>query len=531
VLLAIVGALLLLACANIGSMLLARGAARQHEMAVRIALGADRFQLARQVSSESVVLAGMGSLLGLVTAYVGTPLLVRIVMSGRRVLGAPSAFDVPVDANVLGFAIGVTILAALFFGMAPALGALRLAPAAMLQHRGVAGQTASRRLFGNGLVVTQVALSLILLSVSLLYLGHLSSLRNRSLGFDRQSVLLVSVDQARARQNVAQLASHYPDLLEQLNRLTGVRAATVSAMIPLSGAAGSRFVSVEGFQEDPQARRRLLLNGVAPNYFAAFGTPLLAGRDFGAGDARPARVAIVNAAMARHYFAGASPLGKRVWFDEDPQPYEIVGVVGNAKYADVRAAAPPTIYLHYSALPQIPTEFTLRTNIAPLALADQVRRILEAPPTNLPVTRITTLADHVDATLVPERLITALSGSFGVVGVLLTATGLYGLLAFAVAQRTREIGVRMAVGATTRSVMALVLRQALGLVSVGLIVGLPIAFWTKQIAGAMVENLAADSLVPIVAAIIGTIAVSLLAAWIPARRATRIDPLAALRAE
>jgi putative ABC transport system permease protein len=186
------------------------------------------------------------------------------------VLGAPSAFDVPVDANVLGFAIGVTILAALFFGMAPALGALRLAPAAMLQHRGVAGQTASRRLFGNGLVVTQVALSLILLSVSLLYLGHLSSLRNRSLGFDRQSVLLVSVDQARARQN---LAAHYPDLLEQLNRLTGVRAATVSAMIPLSGAAGSRFVSVEGFQEDPQARRRLLLNGVAPNYFAAFAAP------------------------------------------------------------------------------------------------------------------------------------------------------------------------------------------------------------------------------------------------------------------
>ncbi|MGE5833391.1 MAG: ABC transporter permease [Acidobacteriota bacterium] len=531
VLLAIVGVLLLLACANIGSMLLARGAARQHEMAVRISLGADRFQLARQVSSESVVLAGAGSLLGLATAYVGTPLLVRSVMSGRLPLGTPSTLDVPVDPNVLGFAAGVTILAVMFFGIAPAWAAFRLAPAPMLQRRGVAGQTASRRLFGNGLVIAQVALSLILLSVSQLYLGHLSSLRNQSLGFDRHSVLLVSVDKARARQNLDRLTVLYPDVLEQFGRLPGVRTATVSAMIPLSGAAGSRFVTVEGFREDPQARRRLLLNGVAPNFFATFGTPLIAGRDFRAADAEPARVAIVNEAMARYYFAGASPLGKFVWFDQDPQPYAIIGLVGNAKYADVRAAAPPTIYLHYSTLRQIPTEFSLRTSTAPLALADDVRRILEAPPTNLPVTRITTLAEHVDATLVPERLITALSGLFGVVGILLTATGLYGLLAYAVARRTREIGVRMAVGATARSVMALVLTQALGLVSVGLVIGLPIAFWTKQIAGAMVENLSGDSLFPIVTAVIGTIAVSLLAAWVPARRATRVDPLAALRSE
>lgn len=531
VLLAIVGVLLLLGCANLGSMLLVRGAARQHEMAVRISLGADRVQLVRQVLSESVILAGVGSLLGVATAYVGTPLLVRIVMSGRRVLGGPSTFDAPVDPNVLGFAAGVAILAALFFGIAPAWAAFRLAPAAMLQQRGLAGQTASRRLFGNGLVITQVTLSLILLSVSLLYVGHLSSLRNRSLGFDRHSVLLVSVDKARTRQSPDQLAVLYPDVLEQLSRLTGVRAATVSAMIPLSGAAGSRFVTVEGFHEDPQARRRLLLNGVAPNYFATFGTPLIAGRDFGAADARPARVAIVNEAMARYYFAATSPLGKFVWFEQDALPYEIVGLVGNAKYADVRAAAPPTIYLHYSTLQQIPTEFSLRTSRAPQALADDVRRILEAPPTNLPITRITTLAEHVDATLVPERLITALSGLFGVVGILLTATGLYGLLAYAVARRTREIGVRMAVGATPRSVMALVLRQALGLVGVGLIIGLPIAFWTKQIAGAMVENLSADSLFPIVTAIIGTIAVSLLAAWVPARRATRVDPLTALRSE
>ena len=220
-----------------------------------------------------------------------------------------------------------------------------------------------------------------------------------------------------------------------------------------------------------------------------------------------------------------------MWFEQDPQPYEIVGLVGNAKYADVRAAAPPSIYLHYSTLQQLPTEFSLRTTTAPLTLAAEVRRILEAPPRSLPVTRITTLAEHVDATLVPERLITALSGLFGVVGSLLTATGLFGLLAYTLARRTREIGVRMAVGATARSVMALVLKQALGLVGVGLIIGLPIAFWTKQIAGAMVENVSGGSLFPIVTAIIGTVVVSLIAAWVPARRATRVDPLTTLRSE
>lgn len=239
----------------------------------------------------------------------------------------------------------------------------------------------------------------------------------------------------------------------------------------------------------------------------------------------------MNQAMARYYFAGGSPLGKFVRFDGDPQPCQIVGLVGDAKYADIRAAAPPTIYLHYSTIEQSPAEFSLRTSVSPLTVAGDVRRILEAPPRNLPVTRITTLAEHVDATIVPERLITTLSGFFGIVGILLTATGLYGLLAYTVAQRTNEIGVRMAVGATARTVTLMVLKRALGLVALGLLVGVPIAFWTTRIAAAMVDNLPADSLFPIVAAIVGTIGVSLLAAWVPARRATRVGPLAALRSD
>jgi hypothetical protein len=273
------------------------------------------------------------------------------------------------------------------------------------------------------------------------------------------------------------------------------------------------------------------LNGVAPNYFATLGTPLIAGRDFQTADASPARMAIVNEAMARHFFAAASPLGRFVWFDRETQPYEIIGLVGDAKYSDVRAAPPPTMYLHYSAIQQPPVEFSLRTNVSPLTVADEMRRILEHPSNNLPVTRVTTLVEHVNAAIVPERLLATLSGFFGLVGMLLTATGLYGLLAYTVAQRTNEIGVRMAVGASAGTVASLVLNRCLRLVATGLLIGVPVAFWTTRIAASTVDNLPADSLVPIVAAIVGTIGVSLLAAWVPTRRATRVDPLVALRAE
>ena len=530
-LLAIVGMLLLLACSNIGSMLLARGANRQREIAVRMSLGAGRFRIVRQMLAESLVLAATGGLIGIVAASLSGGLLARILTAGTRMIGPPPRLDVTVDANVLMFTTGVTMLAGILFTVAPTLAAMRSSPMSVLHERGGTGQTTSRRLFSNGLVVAQVALSLVLVSVSQLYLGHLANLRNRSLGFNRNSVLLISVDTARGSRSHDQVISLYPEVLDQLGGIAGVRSVTVSGMIPLSGAAGSRFVTVEGFQEEPQARRRLLLNGVAPNYFATFGTPLIAGRDFTSADVRPARVAIVNQAMARYYFHGGSPLGKHVWFDNETEPYEIVGLVGDAKYADIRSAAPPTIYLHYSTLSRPPSQFSLRTSVPPLTVSSEVRQVLEDPARSLPVTSVTTLAEHVDAVIVPERLIAGLSAFFGAVGISLAAMGLYGLLAFMVAQRTREIGVRMALGATVGHVTSLVLKRALGLVCAGLIIGLPIAFWSERMAAAMVENLAADSLFPIAVAGVGAIAVSLLAAWMPARRASRVDPVVALRAE
>jgi len=531
VLMAIVGALLLLACANVGSMLLARAAARQREMAVRVSLGASRFRIVRQMLTESLLLSVAGSLCGIVGAHFGSRVLVRIMTSGTRLIGSPPRLDMALDAPVLMFTTGVAVLAAVLFGLAPAWAAFVPAPASALRESGGAGQPKSRRLFGSGLVVAQVALSLVLLSVSGLYVGHLSHLRNRSLGFDRTSVLLVTLDTARSGHGRDRLAGLYKELLGRFEAIPGVRSATVSGMTPISGAAGSRFATVEGFQEAPQARRRLLMNGVAPKYFETFGTALVAGRDFQFADEGRPRVAIVNQAMGRHYFGDRNPLGRHVLFDGDSQPYEIVGVVADAKYQDVRSAAPQTIYLHYFQQNRMPSEFALRTTVAPAAVAGDVRRIVDAVLRNVSVTKVTTLADQVDAAIVPERLIATLSGFFGGLGVLLAAIGLYGLLAYTVARRTNEIGIRMALGATGGDVTRMVLKSALWLVCAGLVIGAPIAVWSKRVAASMVENLPADSLFPIVVGAVATIGVALVAAYVPARRATHVDPLVALRSE
>lgn len=526
VLMAIAGSLLLLACANIGSLLLARGAIRQREMAVRVSLGAGRFRIVRQMLTESLLLATAGGLLGVLGAYVGADLLVRMMISGTWMMGPPPRLDVTIDAPVLIFTTGVTVLAALLFGLAPAWSAFASAPASALRETGAAGQTRSRRLFGNGLVVAQVAMSLVLLTMSL-YIGHLASLRGRSLGFDRTSVLLVNLEKAPVDDQPESRTHLYKELLARFEAIPGVRSAAISALTPISGAAGSEFVQVEGFDEPPQARRRLLYNAVAPGYFQTFGTPLVAGRDFQPADEGRPRVAIVNQAMARYYFADRNPLGRRVLFEGDAEPYEIIGVVADAKYADVRSPAPPAIYLHYFQQTGMAPHFAIRTHVPPTAIAGDVRRLVTDVLRTTPISNITTLAEQVDASIGPERLVAMLSGYFGALGTLLAAIGLYGLLAYSVARRTSEIGIRMALGATRADVTRMVMRNAAWLVCAGLVIGAPLAFWSKRAAASMLENLPADSLSPVLVAIAATLVVASAAAYVP----TRIDPLSALRSE
>jgi predicted permease len=527
----LLGVMLLLACANLGSLLLARAAAREREMAVRVSLGAGRLRLVRQMLTESLLLAIVGGLAGLMAARVAGGPLVRLMSAGARSLGTRPPPEVPLDISVLGFTTAITIVAAIGFGLAPAIIAFVAAPAASLRGSGATTTSRTQRLAGRALVVTQVALSLVLLTVSWLYAAHLAGLRDRSLGFDRNSVLLLSIDTSHVGLSREQGRGAVKALLARFETLPGVRAATVSGMTPMSGAGGSRFLTVPGFTERLSARHRVSLNSIAPKYFNTYRTPMVAGRDFEPADESGRRVVIVNEALARHYFPSVDPLDRQIFLEGDPQPFDIIGVAADAKYQDVRVPAPETVYFDCFRQGTMPSEFTLRTSVPPESLADDARRLVELAMNGARVRGTRTLAEQIDAAIGPERLIATLSGFFGGVGALLAAIGLYGLIAYTVARRTREIGLRMALGATRGTVMRAVLVDALRLVAIGVAVGAPLALWGKRVAAAMLENLPAGGFQPILIAAAGLVAVALVAAGIPARRATRVEPVIALRSE
>jgi len=526
-LMATVGLLLLIACTNVASMLLARGAAREREMALRVSLGASRWSLVRQVLTESVLLSVAGGLLGVILAYFGADALVGIIASGRERI----ELSTQVDGVVLLLTAGVALLTGVLFGLVPAVRAFATSPASSMRETGKGGETRFRRLFGKSMVVTQVALSVVLLSAAVLFVGHLSNLKRLDLGFKRDRVLLATLDLTGSGYDAERLLAAYPELLARLAAVPGVRSGTVSAVTPIQGPGAARAATMEGYQAKPGDPQFIAENFVAPKYFETFSTPLLAGRDFTLNDRGGPHVAIVNRTLARYYFGEASPLGKHFTFKDDDKPYEIIGVVGDAKYQEMREATEATIYLNAAQENFAPTQLAIATSVTPSAVASEVRRAVREILKTVAVTRVTTLSDQVDASIVSERLVAQLSGWFGALGAVLAAIGLYGLLAFTVARRTNEIGVRMAFGATPGNVTRMVLGDALGMVCAGLILGSPIAYWAKTYAASVILDLPVDNLFPIVFGAVAMIAVALFAAYVPARRASRVDPMEALRYE
>jgi len=536
VLMSIVAVLLLLACVNVAGLLLARGAARTREMALRLGLGASRGRLLRQTLTESLALSLLGTLAGTVVAYLGTAVLLRIMDSGRE--HDQLHLQVRPDGTLLLFGAAVAICTGLVCGLAPAIAMLRSTPASPLRQSGHATEARWQRWFGHGLVSTQVALSMLLLSAGGLFLGHVWNLKTTYLGFRRDHVLLAVLDTSRSGLSGERLASFYRDLLERMQATPGVRSVSLSGPTPLQGAGASGFAVVEGFTERAQDRRWTQIAYVSPKHFATLEIPLLSGRDFEFHDvSMDPQPMIISHAFARHYFAGRNPVGQRVTLENvtltrAPSTYEVIGVVGNANYYEIREPQSRIVYLPaFRATRVIAGSLIVRTAVPPERMMADVRRLVRETGNTIEVRRMITLSDQIDASIVLERMMGTLAGFFAGLGALLAGIGVFGLLAYAVARRTGEIGIRLALGATPGRIVRMVVRESLGVVVVGIALGVPLALWGRKVAASLLEDLTVhpgQSLAWGVAAIIG---VGLAASFAPARRAAAVDPMESLRHE
>jgi predicted permease len=525
ILMAVAGFVLLIACANVASLLLTRATGRQREIAIRLALGASRGRLLSQLLVESMILALSGTVFGLLLSRWVRELILRFL---------PQAADVSIglDRQVLGFCLLLGVATGLLFGLVPALQATKpsLAPALKGGHP---GSGPGRFHLRQGLVVVQVALSLLLLAGAGLFVRSLGNLESLDPGFARQNVLLVSVDASLKNYPTAQARAFYQQLLEHARTLPGVVRAAMADTSPL-GNHTNNTVYVEGYQPRPdEPTLDPNVAGITPGYFETIGVPLLLGRGFDARDTATAPpVAVINETFARHYFAGENPIGRRFGFARDQFDVEIVGVVKDARYSDLREEP---VRMFYGPLAQRRLwghmVLHLRTagDLAPLAAA--IRSYVRELDKDLPVFDVHTVQQEVDRSLNQDKLIATLSAMFSVLALVLSAVGLYGVMSYVVSRRVREIGIRMALGAERGPIVGLVLKEAVLLVAAGVVVGLPAAWAVAKLVSSLLYGVnPADPASALAATAVLALA-ALAAAWIPARRASRVDPTVALRYE
>ena len=531
-LMAMVGLVLLIACANVAGLLLAKATSRKQEIAVRISLGAPRFRLVRQLLTESVVLALLGGAAGLLVAYFARQALVALIQSGRGAIEVPQHSD----ARVLIFSAAVSIVSGILFGMMPALRATRSDVNATLQS--ASGRTtASRSAFRSGklLVSAQVALCLLLLISAGLLLSTLRRLQTVNLGFDRENVVVFRVFPGLNGYKDDRLAGYYDELQRRVAAIPGVQSVALTQLGPVGqGSSSTRGVVVGyGNQEKPVTMYR---HQVSPGYFNTLCIPLLLGRDFSDADVEGAeKVAIVNQAFVREYLHGDNPVGHT--FDtgskKQPRAYTIVGVAGDVKYARIRDEVPPTFYLPYKqSLKNMPfNTFLVRTAGDPRSVMNSIQQEALRLDKDVPVVGMKTENQVISEALFVERIFAVLSIAFGGLALLLACVGLYGTIGYTVTQRTNEIGVRMALGATRERILAMVLSETLIVVVAGIVVGLPLAWYATQVLKAQLFGLSPHDTQTILWSLAAILAVTILAGLVPARRASKVDPMVALRYE
>ncbi len=532
VLMTLVGLILALACANVANLLLARAAARRREMALRLSLGAGRLRIVRQLLTESVLLACMGGALGVLIAIWGIRFVTMLLANGR----ANFTLHAELNWHMMGATAGLSLLTGLLFGLAPAIEATRVDVMAALKATR-AGQPAARHAFPrvslrHVLMAAQIAISLVMLVAAGLFVRTLSNLESIGLGFNRENVLLFQLDARKAGHKDPEIEAFYSDLRKRFSAIPGVRNASLSEDALIDAGTGLP-ISVAGTVPGPG---QLLLN-VGPEFFRTMQIPILAGRDFEERDQPGSQaVAVINEVFAKANFGNRNPLGQRLtlWKDDRPaRDMEIVGISGNARYGGLTRAFRPVVYMPFNQGYPRPDQmvYALRTAGNPLRYVNSVREIVRQADARVPVSEIRTQVGDIDQQINQEITFAELCSGFAILALLIACVGLYGTISYNGARRTGEIGIRMALGAQRGVVVRMVLREVLVLAAVGLAIGMAAALGMSKLVASFLYGMKPNDPLTLVLAIGILLGAALLAGYVPARKASRIDPMTALRHE
>ncbi len=534
ILMAAVGMVLLIACANLATLLLARAMARQKEVSVRLALGASRSRLVRQLLTESVLMATMGGALGLVFAEWGTRALLALVASGQNQI----VLTVTPDASILLFTLGVSVVTGLLFGLAPALRASGFDLAVSMRET-AANVTAGRdrHRLGRSLVVVQVALSLVLMIGAGLFVRTLMNYEDHNFGFNQTHLLIFGVDPTRAGYQGERMMNFYSQLLDRVRALPGVRSATISEYAPFSGWSDNSSISIVGAARK-RANSMLRFQVAGPNFFSTMQIPLVLGRGIQQSDTAAApKVAVVDETFVKRFLPNENPIGQKFYFGIQPtaaNTFEIIGVAKPAELTDIHAALLPKAYLDYAQAP--PAElgalyFEVRTAGDPRALISSLREAVSEIDPGIPLMDVSTQSGLLADALVEETLFARLSSFFGILALTLAIIGLYGTMAYTVTRKTHEIGIRMALGATPSGVAGMFVGQGVRLAGIGVAIGLVAAWGLTRLAHGLMYGVSATDPVTFAGVALLLVLVCAAACYIPARRATRIAPVTALHYE
>lgn len=527
-LMAVVGLVLLIACANVANLLLARAAARRHEIAVRLSLGAPRVRLVRLLLTESVLLSMLAGAAGLLIAFWMT----RAIGSFKPPVPLPIALDIDLDASVLGFALALSIVTGLIFGLVPALQSTRpdLVPALKNDDMGLG--VAHRRInLRHALVVVQVSLSLLLLVGAGLFVRTLQQSHAIDVGFDATGVVVTSIDLTPRRTTPERGTALYREIIDRLGRLPGVERVSLADSVPLGLGASRQGLEIEGYQPQPNEDMEHHFNFVSPQYFETMKIRVVAGRAFTEEDREGAPpVAMVNEAFAQRFWPGQNPIGRRI--NVNGAWAEVVGATRDGRYVNMLEETRPYFFLPMWQGYRREAELHVRMRDAgSSALVAAIRRELRAVDPDLPVYAVAFLSDQIGVGLLPQRVAASLLGIFGVLATLLAAIGLYGVLAHAVSARRREIGVRMALGAEPHDILTLVVTEGMQVVGVGLALGMAAAFAVTRLLSTLLYGISPRDPLTFAGTAIVLAVVAFAASYFPARRAARIDPIRVLRNE